>query len=1756
MGPQKKRKDSTKNAERQQEQMQRLQQEGQQVASQAQVPQQQKKPGFFRRVWNWIKGAFSRLFSKKKNTETQDGGDAMDTFTQTQAEAPVPNSVLNTLTPKETAPEKVAEEVSQEAGLTPAETATTEATVGTTETTSEGAPEAATVEESPAAAPVKAPTIEAGGNLTLGSITFTIQAGETEGSFQSMAGTAQVLGQQVNWTSQKGVKISQGPQGTVVSGAIHLSDNRLDFENVLVSGKNENISFLSGEESQFLFHAGETDLSFTPQGGLGDLSTLSGKEVKVENKTVSLLGGEVPAFSEGIITLPGQSEFELENTRQSLDKSQAPLPEYLNAQGIDLTLEKQEAGVVMAFDFHQLALHMGKFNFLSVDTPGETDAKAVIDASGDAALHLPPDARYRLRLFNGLINKDVNDLFGNMTMYLGRESALSAIEFHPMEFSLGGFQFQNFNLRYDFGQGFSGKIGAISGMEGRVTGSNTEVRVLNTGFDIPQLTLQYQDPEGLTLKQASFDVQGFHIGTGGVAFQQAQANLQAGDPMARDAINVLSGTVTLQKQPDLLQMDINATGHFDKRSDTLDFSGKAFSFSMHYAKPTTTTATEGAAPAQGAAQQSAGGENQVSDFSLNINGEIQAVVKLDNMPVADVTFSQGVSIRNDTFFLGNLDAYLDLSSFNSNFSGKGTIKAEQVSINSMGLNTQSFLIFCQEPVLFGKSLGESLLLAKDPVEGYTAEISLEDDISFSVAGMEVTLKEITAVIGLKTGVFMPGLKDTELEIKAGDSTVTAQIDTMQMGKPITLETLALKNENLTKMAQDILHVDDFQLEAHGLTIGAAFDSISVEEIGATIKKEISLFGSGLKLKEISFSVVAPNLSEFKGVKLGGALGYEGNGIVQEVSGKGKVAMLAEKGYRPTLDELSDLKLEILGYGTASVGSISPEETGDGFILKDVSVSRSDNSESVEVGNEGEDESTLSLLQKVIAMMPKVEFLAREIRYGANGFVVNPKDVMVKSVQSTIPITDELSLLLNYERNQKIGASIRGAYYMPENRKSDKTAKKRIFEPTLFTYPILPLLTLNVNAFLDAGMDFAGEAGVEFSSGAFLGKIGASCGVSVGAGLGAYVVIGVPGLNVQMGLEGSANLNANGKIDGAIGALYDSSKPSLAQALSMDREKTHFMYDFTADLNFDVAVAAKAKVPSVFDSSTKSLKKSWSVFHYNLGNVAVSGKIYYLNNELQVETNSQINFNKPGAFHFDEEVQKLEALTTSVNQIQANNEEICRILDENADALGLGEVRDTLRVKQSIVILEMLEGNMKNSATNFKKVQESLKKIRETLPKMLELAHRGEIIQEDTKKIAEIAGISMDENGNPAKDWYSFLREQDQKRKDPEYIRKLAMMDPLALFNTFKAYKGYNDTSWKAEYAAALALSQKMRDMELNPTGSPEVSLAVPQKSKKDSKVLNEHLGVINSLIQGRFQAIKKSNKSLLTLSSELDELEEKKRELQDLDIRTLEHMDTISKTSTEKEQKEVSQLQKQHEDLQVLMQKLSVATNNKREEVKTARATSLEKADDARKNTDFAVMNNAFASAEQQLEWEKAEYGQLHDRITASRTQETREAFLEENQKFVNSLLDKLIGTYLSKPAVLSWFFNSDKQAKQVKQRVAQATQGEIIEDRIQSQFVGKLQGKTGDEWRKLHDDYLQRGIDFEAQHKQALNLYGRLIASPFQNADDVDRSKVNEQNKLLQETCSALSEGLSPENIKSIKNQDVENLNAKVMELASAVAK
>lgn len=1798
MGPTKTQKPSEKqkDAVRREKKNESPQQQPQQTAAPATA---EKKPGFFRRVWNWVKGVFSRMFSSKSNTKAKSGEDTMDTFAGTQVQAPAPDPVLNTLPPEQTpaakskepeqAPEVKSEDLKQvtaaeneEPKQAPAvqseelkqaleaQSEKLEQTAAATETLP-----AEEATEDPESKPAEAPQLQEGGSLTLGGVTLTLQKGDGD-SLLAMAGSAQVLGQQVNWTSEEGVRVLSREDGSVTAnGTIHLRDDRLDFEHIMLTADQQTQSFQAGESARFLYHGGELDLTFVPEGKLEDLSALTGKGIRVENRTLPGTGVE-PVFEEGTITLSAQEGFQLEGVERTLEEKQTLLPSWLQAEGTCLTLAKQGDTAALSVQLHQMSLHMGNFKFLSVDTPGTAEAEAQVDAAGNIVLAMPAQM-YFLRLFNGKVEKNVTDLFGNMTFTLNKTEKPAAIQFHPLEFSAGGFQFHGVHLEYDFNQGFSARMETLSGLEGKLTGSNIQMAAKERHFEIASAALVYDDPISMVLKHADFTVNQFRLGGEGVFFEEATAGLQQGDPVAAPSMTVVNGTVSLRKQPGELQIALNASSQFEYDGEPLELKGNPMTVSLSYIRKVPQAPAEGAQGAgQGASQ---GGNEQMGGFEGTVSGQIHGEVKVGETKVANVQFTDQIALRAGTFLLGNADAFLDFRDLSDQFSGIGTVKVRNLSVSAAGATANEFVIYFSEPTVFGKKIGDSILLKKDAQGNYDAALGLENDLSVSIGDAEISLKKPTFALSIQQDGLHPGLRDTTMRLTVGDTIVESEIETLQLGSEIRFGSVALRNQTISDMVEDAVGIKDLSLKVYDLTIAADLSSFTVGAIGAEIGNSISLFGSPVMLEGLEAAVVAPNLSAVEGIKLGGGLKYEGDGLISQLGGKLTLGFLKENQYRLSVESCDNIVAEVQGYGKAEIGSISKREGAEGFIFKDVSIEKSDKTGAV--GGQEDSEAT-SMLKKMIAMAPTVDLLITEVCYGPNGFELDPRNVLVKSLQSEVKINDHLKLVLSYQKEKgQIGAELRGDYYLPEERKKDKQAKKSLMTFKAFVYPIFPMVTVDISPFLNGGIGFEGFVGGAFASGSFTGSFGAQCNASLEAGVGANLEIGVPGLHGVLGLAGSVSLNVDGNANGTLQLLYDSTQAKLLDAISLDRENTKLTYGLSAGLDFDVYLKAGLVVPSVFDVSSRSLMKSWNLFHYNLGNATIQGQVFYIQDQLKFVNDVQLNFNKPGAISFEQEIQRLEKLTASVQEMEERNQEVCRILDENAGTWGLGQIRNTMRLKQSIVLLEMLQGTMKESAARYIEVHQQLAKLHEQLPQILEKAHRVELIRQDTLEIANAAGIQVDDQGNPTTDWHTFVEQQKQKLGDEEYLNQLASKDPLAVFNTFKAYKYHGDASWGKEYDIAKALSKRMRQMELqaqNGASTTEKTDSAPAIGKSTDKLLRDSLKNTNSLLDEHMKGLNKVQQSQLEIHQQLTDKSEEKAKLQEEYQRLISRKDQLSGSASPKEKKELDKLNKQQQTMEKKLSALNKEIDQKQKkqqqlDEKMSDLSVAEKDKRQKSNADsngegqevkkivihMAAIDRALIDAGSNMEIMQEERSQQYGRITASRTQEVRERFQLENKAFVKMLMQKLIaGTpqetkeQPSGPPVVTYKEDA-AQDLQVKTRAAQVSQGSIIEERIKKTYLKAAQGRREEEWLNLQKQYFESSLAFQKQHQQAVGLYGRLISNPFSNEDDKDISKVNEQNALLQETCTALNTTLSTTKIAehAMDQNAMKDLNRQVAALA-----
>lgn len=1757
----------------------------QQPAQGQQTQEGQNKPGFFRRVWNWIKGAFSRLFSRRRNTQTESGGDAAQMYADTQVTAPAPDPVLHTLSPEQTGP------AVQQAAASEAPQATAGPQSAEGAQAAEGQQQEAQEEGA-----AQAPNLQEGDSLTLGAVALSLETRESEGSnsFVSKSGTARVLGQQADWTSEQGIRIScTAPGEWTADGVMELHNDHFRIQNVLYHGRGGTQSFSASENAQFHLFSGGMDLSFQPSGGLGELAELTGEKVTVERPQAAILGGAAQTFENGTIHIAGERDIKLSGTSYPL-KDESIVPQIFKAEeagagqsdaGAELALEMGAEGAPeLAIKFLNRTAHLGAGAIQVVSATPFPELRAPVDEAGAAHLTFPANT-YQLRLFGGAITQDLPDIMEHTTLTLGQDTTLSEIEFHPNTFTMDGFTFQDLTLQTDPEGKLSAEVGSLSALNGRLTASHVAAAVTADGVDLDDFLLAYGGGESDPMHGVDFALHGFHLGADGLQFQEAKTALPAEAGGKGSALQFVDGTAILRKQAGGVDLRIHAAARVRHQGDFLFFDNSPVGVTLLYTKP------GAAASAAGQAGAAPSGGDSTGLFTMKMSGQIAASVRFNGAEMAKLCFEEGISYKNGTLTLGDAEAEMDLDAAGL-FTAKGRMVAQQVSVGPAGVKTGNLMIYGQNPTLLGQSLGESLHLTYNPAEGLNAELPLPEKVKWNIGDAQFTLKESTLAVGLpfgqkgqqgqnqEGGGLSIGLSGGTVILESGDNTISAELEEWKLGGPLAFQQVLLKNKSIASAAERLLGVKDFQLGVTGLTIAPKLESITFQGIRATMTTDISLFHSPLKLTGLSITAKTPNPGSLAvtGVSIGGTLKYEGGHIIKSVGGTLSVGLQkdAQSGsYGLSFEEVSDVSVAVRGYGTGSIKSIEADEAGNGYVFKEVSIKKESDSDSDSDSDEAsetpvpEDGPSSSLLKKMVAAAPKVEFLAEEIRYGKGGFTLDPSKILISSVENEITISKELKLALGYQRsNREISATLTGAYYLPAERKTHPDQMKQLLALKL-SYPVLPpVITVEFGPFLEAGLDFNGSVGVKWSTGSFAGALSASCHAGVAAGLEGGVRFGLPGANASILLEGKCSLTASGNVDGKIGVRYDSSKPTLRDAISLDlqRDATYFKYDFKTELNFDVNVKAALKVPSVFRSSDSTLMKSWNLFHYNLGTAAINGNIYY-ENGIQFDGSVSANFNKPGAFNFDAAKQKLEELTTSVDRIKADNQKVCELLDAYPDALGLGDVRDTMRLKQSIVILDMLHGSMREAADHFREVREQLKKLRKALPKVVEKDQRARLIREDIKQAAKLAGV-YDEEKKETKSWEVFVQEQREKSgvlgetPNEDYINQLARMDPLAVFNVFRAYKSYyTKNSWKAEYEKAVQLSKQMREQERDPQLLKQKEKTKAQK--KQEGLLKNHLVNVNALVDDQFRAVKKSNGALLKRSMELDALQSQQEAINQEDLKLVQEIEDLSQapapaaasgaTGDTAQNDRRLKLEKRHRALQEKIVELSKQRADKEKEVAAARETSQQSARNAGEEADYDAIQSSFAAVQDQLINEKASYDQNQAQIEADRTDENRDAAVENNKAFVLQLLQKLTsGTPDGgkKPVDAA---TQEKQEAKVKKRTERVMQGEAAEKRMRGDFPAlanqvRNPAQDAEAWKKMHDDYFQRSLDFEEQYKEALDLYYRLVREPFKNEDVGNQAKVKEQNKLLQETCNALNGDLAQ--VKTIEKEQVEDLNQKVAEL------
>ena len=665
------------------------------------------------------------------------------------------------------------------------------------------------------------------------------------------------------------------------------------------------------------------------------------------------------------------------------------------------------------------------------------------------------------------------------------------------------------------------------------------------------------------------------------------------------------------------------------------------------------------------------------------------------------------------------------------------------------------------------------------------------------------------------------------------------------------------------------------------------------------------------------------------------------------------------------------------------------------------------------------------------------------------------------------------------------------------------------------------------------MEFNGEAGAKLESGEFQGSLAADFSAALAAGLSCGLKVAVPGFaEAGLSVEGSAKVMPTGRINGGIGVLFNKDAVNQKDMFRLEKEKqkTHFDFEAKASLGFDVNLRAEAglKVPAIFLPANKTLMKSWNLFHYDVGRVGLQGKVFYDNDKLSFDHSEDVVFNRPGAFNFQSAMVKLEELSTSVTEIDADNEAICRQLETYADAWGLGEVRDTLRLKQSLVLLEMIQGNM-DKATSYTQAYDMMKKFRASgTDKMKDADSALNLFySRDFYKAMEIFGLppeSADKGTAGSSSYAAETLEPNDEQKE-----QLARLDPVALFYFFAG--GRKSKNWD-ERKNRDALKNRAKDLSREqrkrlPAFAAQTADTGEKNQKKEKRssgqsqlnqvddLMRRHLSEIQKKVDVQLKLHVKASKRLVEKSTELDNKELQQQKLNQQDMELVKQIDALQRSTYEEDGKKLEELYQQREKLWKEIAALSNERMELRKEVEKAReevqraitkgeAVSL-KNGGKQLSSEFSAQRNAISSAQANLEYQQELDQQLYDRVqrgyqrndnyyletTVDSATKEKVTVLETNRNYIDELV--------------TWRRNNPALKRVSNEHIAK---GRELEKTLEGQQTSVDTVKS-----------------IDTAYQTTLKLYENLIRQTFRNEDYTSPDKVQKQNQMLSIGCDVIKE-------------------------------
>ena len=943
----------------------------------------------------------------------------------------------------------------------------------------------------------------------------------------------------------------------------------------------------------------------------------------------------------------------------------------------------------------------------------------------------------------------------------------------------------------------------------------------------------------------------------------------------------------------------------------------------------------------------------------SVEGNIGVKIgEIANAEIGDIGYEDGV------FSVGAFSVETDLSRFGiAALGGSGNIsvkdlkfqKGKAPTVGTMGLNIKGMSYngktlmddVSVNIILNDEDKGSEGGAGEEKATADEAVLALADGDEGTLSGVDISVYLTDSFKGVKINANSFSITPGDFEFNFN----SFKGEFSKNGCTMELKQATVKSDLTKSRIAELIGIENIQFSVRDASI--TDNKFKVGQISAEVASNIEV--GGFRITGAKAVVNFNDAMGFEDIEIGGGLGYK-----DYISGSASIRINKEGEF--SFGGAGNINIS---YGCFS-GSLESIEKNDDIVTF--------NKLTLEKKTEGEPgfegDRSNSFVAKFLRSVPDISVTLNKLTF-INGELQKPSmdDVSINRFEKDFTLGKDKAVTakIAYSGGDKgkftIGAG--GSF----------SVNKENIEIIGITIPIIPLISakfsLGFSAILGANINFEASAerndekldlGAKMDAGA-KGKFGFYGAALISAG--AFIA------SLECGVKIGLDLGFDGKLNGSFALIYDPQVRSLFDSFSIDKEATALSYIFTSDLNFVVEAMAGAKFGLPIISNQKKLTHSWNLLNYKLAAVNLSGAITYdkEKGKYQLDAKTSIT-DSPKFFYSPERTQHdIENFDKSISGLQKSLGDINAVLDEARGGIdpkkgSLGSIEGDLGGNVQTAkdaVMPMIKDVLDKSNENARKDHDNMEMLRRTIErsaqKMVENesnVERLERVVEDSRAALDIIGFKADDGedgGMTIEKYRQFIA--DLNNIDDERIKRLAMLEPAAVLNMFKAFKLIGARSWAELHDLVTA----------GTSAQPVVAGQKPGRSSIRADVYDAGMYDIAKKIDEMQKSIDALEKRV---SEAQKKLKEKESDKENIEKAFGEKIESFKTQRAEAEQRSEQRINKINETCRNKIAEINEAkakarnkTNEQIAEAEREFARTLSKTQQVRDNTIFNVNENA-----------------------------------------------------------------------------------------------------------------------------------------------------------------------------------------------------